>query len=102
MAGVVLTGTVEKECNQFASFCLELGVSSCGDTVEEALDMLEDAIEVYLEELADLGYLDQVFQERGVTVRSDIPGKGEQVLVSALPGKIYRAYAMKIPALAAG
>ena len=72
------------------------------DTVEEALDMLEDAIEVHLEDLADLGNLDRVFRERGIIVRDDVPDKGKEVLVSALPGKIYRAYAMKIPALAVG
>ena len=33
---VTLTGFVEKEDNQFVSYCRELGTSSCGDTVEEA------------------------------------------------------------------
>ena len=100
MPVVVLTGTVEKEGNQYVSYCLELGAASCGDTVEEALDMLEESIEVYLEELVDLGYLDKVFQEKGITVQDDSPGNGVNVQVCLKPGRIYRAYAMNIPALA--
>lgn len=102
MRGIIVTGIVEREGNQFVSLCPELDVASCGDTAEEALDMLEDALQVYIEDLLDIGNLDKVFLERGVNIRTDIPGKGEKVLVSALPGKIYRAYVMKIPALAAG
>ena len=102
MPGVILSGVAEKDGNQFTALCPELDVATCGDTVEEALDMLDDVLQVYIEELVDLGHLDKILQERGVIVRSDIPRKGEEVLVSAHPGKIYRAYVIKIPALAAG
>ena len=102
MRGIVVTGIAEREGDQFFSQCPELDVASCGDTADEALDMLEDALQVYIEDLLDIGNLDKVFQERGVTIRSDIPAEGEKVMVSALPGKIFRAYVMKIPSLAAG
>lgn len=100
MPRVILTGVAEKDGNQFTALCPELDVASCGDTVEEALDMLEEALEVYLEDLADIGNLDRELKECGVTVREDILGEGEEVMVPALPGQIYRAYVMKIPALA--
>ena len=102
MPRVILTGVAEKDGNLFTATCPELEVASFGDTVEESLDMLEEALEVYLEELADLGYLDRKFQECGVAVLDDIPDKGEEVQASTLPGQVNRTYVMKIPVLAAG
>ena len=52
---VVLTGYVEPEDHLFVSYCPELGVSSCGDSAEEALDNLGDALAVHLEALEELG-----------------------------------------------
>ena len=100
MRGIIVTGVAEREGNQFVSLCPELGVASCGDTAEDALDMLEDALQVYIEDLLDIGNLDRVFLEKGVNISADVPGKGEKVLVSVLPGTTYRAYVLKIPTLA--
>ena len=102
MQVVVLTGTVEKEGNQFVSICPELDIASFSDTVEDAFDMLEEALEVHLEALVDIGTLDLELRECGVTVREDAPCEGEEVTLSVVPGKIYRAYVMKIPVLTAG
>ena len=55
MPRVILTGVAEKDGNQFTALCPELDVASCGDTVEEALDMLDDALQVYLEAVHDVG-----------------------------------------------
>lgn len=101
MRGIIVTGIAEREDDQFFSICPELDVASCGDTAEEALDMLEDALNVYIEDLLDIGNLERVFQEKGVAIRTDIPAEGEKVMVSTLPGKTYRAYVMKIPSLTA-
>ena len=45
---VVLTGYTEPEDDGFNAYCPELGVATCGDTVEEVLDSLQDALEVYI------------------------------------------------------
>ena len=97
MPVVILTGMAEKDDHLFASHCVELGIASCGDTVEEAFDMLEEAIEVYLEALVDIGTLDREFQECGVAAREDVPCDNEEFTVSAVPGKFYRSYVVKIP-----
>lgn len=102
MRGIIVTGVAEREGNEFVSLCPELGVASCGDTAEEALDMLDDALQVYIEDVLDIGNLDKVLLEKGVNIRADIPGKDEKVLVSALPGQILRIYVLKIPVLATG
>ncbi len=65
---IILTGMVKAEGNQFVSTCQELGTSSCGDSVEEAFANLEEAIEVHLAALEEIGERDRVFQERGISV----------------------------------
>jgi mRNA interferase RelE/StbE len=47
---VTLTSTLTPEEGGFVARCLELDVTSEGDTVEEALAMLREAVELYLED----------------------------------------------------
>ena len=65
---VVLTGVVEKEDDQFAAFCLELGTATQGDTEEEAWANLQEAVQGEIELLGELGELDHTFKERGIKV----------------------------------
>ena len=60
---IVLTGLVEEEDGQFASYCRELGTASCGDTIVEALDNLREAIELNVEGLEEVGELDRTLRE---------------------------------------
>ena len=67
--GVVeLTMVVEPSDGQFAAHCVEMGTASCGDTVQEALHNICEAVEIHLEGLAELGHLSRMFRERGITV----------------------------------
>jgi predicted RNase H-like HicB family nuclease len=54
------------EDNQWVSECVELGVTSCGDTMQDALAAVLDATTVYLETLEDEGELDRVLQGAGL------------------------------------
>ena len=65
---VVLTGVVEKEDDQYAAFCLELGTATQGDTEEEAWANLQEAVQGEIELLGELGELDHTFKERGIKV----------------------------------
>jgi predicted RNase H-like HicB family nuclease len=49
MAVYHLTATVWQEGDQYVSRCPELGVASCGDTPDQALNELQEAVELYLE-----------------------------------------------------
>jgi len=49
MAIYHLTATVWQEGDQYVSRCPELGVASCGDTPDQALRELQEAVELYLE-----------------------------------------------------
>ena len=53
-----LSATIWQEGSQYVSKCPELGVASCGDTPEEAIDALKEAVELYLENAAELGLMD--------------------------------------------
>ena len=68
---LLLTGMVEREDDQYVSICPELGVASCGDTVEEAFEMLADAIEVHLLGLVEIGTLNEELRERNVRIEYD-------------------------------
>ena len=52
---VALTGYTEPEDDGFNAYCPELGVATCGDTIEEVLDGLQDALEVYIAGLLEIG-----------------------------------------------
>ena len=93
---IVLTGFVEEEGNQFVSYCRELGTSSCGDTVAEALGNLGDAIEVHLNALVETGELERVF--RGRNIRIDLaPSALDSVFINVPPGKIFTTYPRYVP-----
>ncbi len=55
-----LTGVLWHEGNLIVSKCPELGVASCGETVEEALENLREAVTLYLENARELGLLTHI------------------------------------------
>lgn len=57
MTKVRLTILIWEEGGVYVSRCQELEVASCGDTPEEALDNIREAIELYLENAKELGIL---------------------------------------------
>ena len=97
---VVLTGTVQWDEVAYWSRCPELGVASCGDTVEEVLDGLAEAIEVYLEDWDDPEDLARMLRENGVEIETG-PRPNASVKASVPVGKIVRVYVQPIPVPAA-
>jgi predicted RNase H-like HicB family nuclease len=51
---------INKENNLFVAFCPELDLASQGETIEEALRNLKEAIELYLED-EDVDFSSQQF-----------------------------------------
>jgi len=62
---IELSVLVRKEGGQYASWCPELDVASCGDTIEEASENLRDAVDVFLSTLSEEGDFLQVLEEKG-------------------------------------
>jgi len=54
------TAVVWKETNDYVSKCPELGVASCGDSFDEAIRNLKEAVELYLENAKELGMMEEV------------------------------------------
>ena len=69
MAHATLNATLWREGKTYVSLCPELDVSSCGNTPDEALDMLKEAVELYLENARVLGIWDDVKLAIGSKVR---------------------------------
>jgi predicted RNase H-like HicB family nuclease len=57
---IELTVMIWKEGTDFVSLCPELGVSSCGSDLEEAHEMLREAVELYLENAREIGIWDDI------------------------------------------
>lgn len=63
---VPLTLRAHQEGGQWASFCEELAVHSCGDSIEEALANAVEATMLYLNTIEDLDQRREVFRKRGI------------------------------------
>ena len=58
-----------QEDDQVVSLCPEFNVSSFGDTPEEAVAGLHEAVSLFLEECNRMGTLNEVLEERVITSR---------------------------------
>ena len=95
---IVLTLKAHKEGDQYASECAELGVGSCGSTLDEAFEAIKDATLVYLETLEDEGELERVFAERGITIiPGEPPAPGGEIAVRARPEEYVSPETIRIP-----
>jgi predicted RNase H-like HicB family nuclease len=60
-----LTEELWKEGNMYVSYCPELDIASCGETVDQAKKNLKEVILITLEEAQKIGTLDKLLQEAG-------------------------------------
>jgi len=55
MRKLLLHNLIEKEEDLYSAICLELNVASQGKTIEEAKKNLQEAVELYLEDVIESG-----------------------------------------------
>ncbi len=67
-----LTEELWKEGNMYVSYCPELDIASCGDTVDQAKQNLKEVILINLEEAQKLGTLDSLLQDAGFDDTQDV------------------------------
>ena len=65
MVTVPYTTQLFHEDDQVIALCPELNVSSFGDTVDDALNSLREAVVLFLEECQRMGTLEAVLEEAG-------------------------------------
>jgi predicted RNase H-like HicB family nuclease len=90
-----LSVRVYREDGQWTALAEALDVASCGDTVEEALDNVHDAVVVYLNTLEAEGERERVLAERGIRFLPDALPAGD------LEAGVLRT-ALRVPIKAAG
>ncbi len=56
-----------KEGETYVAYCPELDVSSCGNTIEHAKEMLKTAVRLFLEEAEKMGTLEDILEESKYT-----------------------------------
>jgi len=54
---------VFKENKTYVAYCPELDISSCGNNIEHAKDMLKTAVRLFLEEAEKMGTLEDILEE---------------------------------------
>ena len=74
----VFESIVWKESEGYVSKCPELGVASCGDTFDEAVKNLREAVELYLENAKDLGIIEDL--EESLTTKEKFTAHLEATL----------------------
>ncbi len=72
------TAIVWKEGKSYVSKCPELGVASCGDTFEEAVNNLKEAVELYIENAKELNLLEDV--QESLTTKEKFTANFELVI----------------------
>ena len=65
MVDVYFDTLIWKEGEVYVSYCPQLDVSSCGDTVEEARRMLREAVGLFIDGAKELGTLQEILEEAG-------------------------------------
>ena len=60
MEDIYFDPLIWKEGDVYVSYCPQLDVSSCGDTVEEARRMLKEAVSLFIEGAEELGTLQEI------------------------------------------
>jgi len=73
MIQVSYTSQLFDENGQVVALCPELNVSSFGDTPEEALACLQEAVVLFLEECRRMGTLEMVLEEAGYRPEPTLP-----------------------------
>lgn len=73
IANVELTAVLWREGSDWVSQCLELDVASSGQSPEEAVEQLIDAVCAYLNTLEELGEREAVFAKKGIRLRPVAP-----------------------------
>ncbi len=95
---VLLTLKVRREEDQYVSECIELGVGSCGKTIDEAFAAVKDATSLYLQTLYDEGELEPVVGEPGVAILPGEPQEdGRGIQITARPGEYVPAEPLPVP-----
>ncbi len=78
---VTLTFRAFPEDGEYVGECVELGVTSCGETAGVALNAAIDATSLYLAAIEEEGERQRVFAERGIQIATSDTDGAATILV---------------------
>lgn len=86
---LLLNVLVKQEDKGYSVICPELNVASQGETFEESIDNIKEAVELYIESAEELGILDEVLEQIGLT-KEDLKKKSlvPRVVTASVPIEI--------------
>ena len=64
---LLLNVIVQQEDKGYSLICPELNVASQGETFEDAIDNIKEAVELYIESAEEVGNIDEVLEQLGLT-----------------------------------
>ena len=71
MKKIILTEEIWKEGSMYVSYCPELDVASCGETIEQAKKNLLEVIEINIEETKKTGTFEKFLTDSGFIKKED-------------------------------
>lgn len=95
---ITLTYVIDKEDDQFVALCRELDVSSYGDSVEDAVEHLQEAVELYLDVIEADGERERIFRERGIEVVPRLEAEYDVVVRGVHPNEYATVRQVPLPA----
>ena len=84
MLPIEFEGIVFKEGCTYVSYCPELDVSSCGNTIDEARKNLKIAVSLFLEEAKNMGTLDDILCEAGYELNESHNWEAPRIVATEL------------------
>jgi predicted RNase H-like HicB family nuclease len=72
MMHIVCNTYIKKEKEMYSAVCIEFGIASCGHTIEEAYKNVVEAVKIHLNDAQELGALDELLEEAGFEVPSNL------------------------------
>ena len=82
---IKVTEEIWKEGNMYVSYCPELDMASCGESVGESKKNLKEVISINFTECRKMGTLNQLLQDAGLTEDQDNVLLARKELVSFSP-----------------
>jgi len=89
---VKLTLRFFKEDNQWIGECLETGITTYGDTIDEVQKELPELITLHFNSIEDMGDMEDCLKKNGITLLSSNTPEKIDISAPYLPGAIYEPY----------
>jgi len=93
---IVVTIEFLQEDGQWVGRCLDLGTSTCADTLDEAHEAMKEALELHLNALEETGERARFFREHRIRTYSTPPERKETHVPFA-EGTLFESLRLPVP-----